>query len=263
MTFDPDHDPDREHDALQRSQHWTSRGERHAALLALLAAPDPQGPLWPRWQLAMAACRSAAAVRDEVLAMGAAARLQTLQRLAALTAAEDDRSALRRAALDLLAGADGAAAPRLAWLRLLLLRRLLGPARLPRAAAGQQPLALLGVPVAQVTGWLAATWAGPEAQPPPSAVSARRTLRAALALRRLHPMQRPLLVKRWLDLAAHSGALAHADGAEALALACRLLDSPEPPALAEALACAPFVATAATPGASPAAGRRAAQLRSL
>jgi Zn-dependent protease with chaperone function len=124
--FDATQHPDRssaserEAEALQRIGHWHSRGERHAALLALLIADDAAAAPWPAWRAATAAWPVAEAVRTEVQALGPAARLQTFETLVRRTAEAGDGRSLWRAACT-LATSDAAR------LRLWVLRRGLRP----------------------------------------------------------------------------------------------------------------------------------------
>ena len=50
-------------------------------------------------------------------------------------------------------------------------------------------------------------------------------------MRQLSPMQRPLLLRAWLQAAEHSGLSGHAGSADALHLACLVLDVPVPEVL--------------------------------
>ena len=61
--------------------------------------------------------------------------------------------------------------------------------------------------------------------------SVRASLRASLRLRRLHPMQAPVLARAWVE-AIPSERLADERIADTLQLACRLLGTPHPHALA-------------------------------
>jgi hypothetical protein len=217
---------ERETEALQRIGFWHSRGERHAALLALLIADDGARAPWPAWRAATAAWPVADAVRNEVLALGPAARLRTLETLGRRTADAGDGRALWHAS-GILATTDAAR------LRRWVLRRCLWPPRPPRvapartldamapeAAAAMALLApLLGLPVPSVHRYR----------------SRRSTVHRALPLRHLHPMQRPRLVRRWLQATEAAGRLGDAGALASLALACRLLDSPVPPAVSDRL----------------------------
>jgi hypothetical protein len=64
-----------------------------------------------------------------------------------------------------------------------------------------------------------------------SAPLPRRDLHLALRVRRIAPMQRPLLLRAWLVAAERSGLAGDASTADALHLACIALDVPVPEAL--------------------------------
>lgn len=214
---------EREREALQRIEFWHSAVERHAALLTLLIVDDGDAAPWSAWHDATAGWRSAAAVRTEVQALGPAARLQTFETIARRTAEAGDGRALLRAAFP-LAVSDGAR------LRLWVLRRWLGPLARRRAA---QAVALeaLAPAAAVAKAWLARITGAL-----PVTGAARPSVRKALRLRHLHPMQRPRVVRQWMQDAASAGRLAEPRAVAALVLACHLLDSPVPPALTQRLA---------------------------
>ena len=71
---------------------------------------------------------------------------------------------------------------------------------------------------------------GPAAGLAPATLA--HSLQLALRLRRLSPMQRPLLLRAWLVAATQSGLQHHAGCGDALHLACLLLDVPVPETLA-------------------------------
>jgi hypothetical protein len=230
--FDATQHPDRssaaerEAEALQRIGYWHSRGERYAALLALLIADDGAAAPWPAWRAATAGWPAAGSVRSEVQALGPAARLQTFETLVQRTAEAGDGRTLWRSA-GALATTDAAR------LRLWVLRRGLRPPRPPRLAAAFTLEAL--APAAGAAMVLLAPLLGIPAtashmRPGPA------TLRSALRLRHLHPMQRPRLVRQWLQAAQTAGRMDDAGALLTLALACRLLDSPVPPAVVDQLA---------------------------
>jgi hypothetical protein len=103
--FDATQHPDRssaaerEAEALQRIGHWHSRGERHAALLALLIADEAAAAPWPAWRAATAAWPAAEAVRTEVQALRPAARLLSFETMLQRTAEAGDGRADRVAQL--------------------------------------------------------------------------------------------------------------------------------------------------------------------
>ena len=231
----------REAEALDRIARWHGPGERYAALLALLVEPgDSTG--WAAWSHATANLPLADSVRRELDALGPPSRMQVFETLARRSAAAPraELLALLRAARAQRAGASG----RLRW---LALRRLLRarPARLPTAEPADS-LAALWPQVVAATACLAitmrldpqdaSTWQSTAlrelrsdaASPTPSAASAV----AALQLRRLSAMQRPQLACAWVE-AMPSARLDDAWVCDALQMACWLLDTPLPPALAQ------------------------------
>jgi hypothetical protein len=66
---------------------------------------------------------------------------------------------------------------------------------------------------------------------PPTVPAGQRELMAALRVRRLSVMQRPLLLRAWIDAAQPSGAALPPVGADALHLSCLALKVPVPDAL--------------------------------
>lgn len=259
-------------DAWTRLERLAGEGECHAAVLALLQTPGsarerraweeatqgvehraslhdciarlPPGARLPALDRLLHTCADAPLARRQAL-------LQTLRRMMC---------------------ADGQIRPldRLAWL--VVRHRLAGPARPHRGGLREHnelehlPLALRQA-IAQFTAYLArlvphATGAGHdgvlvssagtlwhdavlrgvwghEAHPPtchvPDVDSLARALQTVQALGWMH---RPVLARLWTDAATtRPGLLVHADeplpvAAEALWLACALLDTPLPPALA-------------------------------
>ncbi len=252
---------EREREALDRIERWHGPGEWQAAMLALAISPAaPDAPArWEAWLTATADLNVAAAVRREIEALGPAARRQvftTLMQRARSAPAGQRRQqwrALRRrgAALPPSAAAE--------W-QALALRLLLSPRAAPAQHAGGAAAALerhahaahaashqlarvLGAPADATQAWRQAAAAalteyGAPAPRGPSAGLApptqRRELQLALRVRRVGPMQRPLLVRAWLLAAEQSGLAAHAGTGDALHLACLLLDVPLPESLAPA-----------------------------
>ncbi|HEY2929934.1 M48 family metalloprotease [Piscinibacter sp.] len=231
----------REAEALDRIARWHGPGERYAALLALLVEPgDTAG--WTAWSRSTAHLPLADSVRGEIDALGPPSRMQVFETLARRSAAAPTAEllALLRAARAQRAGASS----RLRWLALRRLLRAL-PARLPTPEPADS-LAALWPQVVAATACLAlAMRLGPQdtagwqtsalralrsdaASPPPSAASAA----AALQLRRLSAMQRPQLVCAWVE-AMPSARLDDPRVCDALQMACWLLDTPLPPALAQ------------------------------
>jgi Zn-dependent protease with chaperone function len=215
-----------ERDAGARLALRQGPGEVRAALLAGLVGDDESAAA--RWQALTRPRPHAPAVRAELRALSAPTRLTTLRELA-LRLPASDRPALRRDARQL------------ARTNLERLRRvvLLAPwRRAPRAAA---PLADLGDAAAAATALLAgcfdgagtpasAAWAAQVWQVLGTTPPAARRLLAARRLRRLAPMQRPLLVRAWVG-AADEALRRQPAVVEALLLGCALLDTPAPPAL--------------------------------
>ena len=246
----------REQEALARIGRWHGPGEWQAGMLAL--AIDAEAPdrelAWAAWQAATADLGVAATVRLETEALGANARRQVFTLLvqrARSTAAAPCR-ALRSALMKRWAALPPT--PALRW-RALALSLLLG-VRMRRARPAHAGLAQHAEAAHAATGLLASSLgAEPEAcqrwhnaavqalmamdvAPPrgPAAGLAPATLahslQLALRLRRLSPMQRPLLLRAWLVAATQSGLQHHAGCGDALHLACLLLDVPVPETLA-------------------------------
>jgi hypothetical protein len=85
--------------------------------------------------------------------------------------------------------------------------------------------------------WLTAAWAALQAMelpaprgPAPGLAppTATRDLMASLRVRRLSPMQRPLLLRAWTEAARTAGLLSRTATADALHLACVALDVAPP-----------------------------------
>ncbi|MGL6110662.1 MAG: M48 family metalloprotease [Rubrivivax sp.] len=214
-----------ERDALQRASHWRSRGECHAALLAWLIADDGAQAPWPAWRALVGDQPYVEQLRSDWLVLEAHSRWRVFDAL--ITRARQgppaDRAALVRAARGL--GAQGAARLR----RTLLVRRL----RSRPDLHGALPLEALTGACAHATGLLAqamgaqaAHWASELGAA--SAAAPRR----AFSLRRLHAMQRPRVARAWVDAAVRCALLRDQPAALGLLVAaCRLLDTPPPPAL--------------------------------
>ena len=229
----------REAQALQRIARWHGPGERYAALLALLV--DPGGKTaWNAWARATAELPLAGAVRVELEALCAGARMQVFDMLARRTSLAPPAEAwsLLRSARLLRSGA----ASRLRW---LALRRLLRTRamHLPTPHAVNS-VAALWPQIVAATACLALTMRLADQEAQAWSTAALRALHAdatvpsrtaanavlALQLRRLSPMQRPQVVRAWVE--AMPVAKLHDDGVlDALQIACWLLDTPLPPAL--------------------------------
>jgi len=217
-----------ERDALQRAAFWRSRSERHAALLAWLIAEDGAQAPWAAWSQRVGNAAFIERLREDWLLLGPTARWQVFDALVASTraASAEDRFALLRAARG-LAQHGGAR------MRLMLLRRALRGATAPmrgRRNLDELTPALNAATalVAQAIGVQGSAWAA--ALGGPAAVTLGAPSRA-IALRRLHAMQRPRIARAWAEAAAQVGVLDDAAGANLLVVACRLLDTPLPSAL--------------------------------
>ncbi len=239
---DPTHDPAwhgksaREDEAMARIALWYGAGQCQAALLVWLAEGRAVAVPGVAPQLFEAA-------RGELAALSPLARLDTLAMLARRLRdmAPAQLPGLRRAAREAARGAHGR-------LRRLLLVTWLSP----RHAARPLPshgvsLESLGDEVATVTVLLGVALALPResaiawrsASLAACGVVARSrqlssTARWALGLQRLAPMQRPRLVRAWVDSLPPE--LLDAPRAELLQIVCRLLDTPHPPLLQQCAA---------------------------
>jgi Zn-dependent protease with chaperone function len=216
----------RETDALARFALRHGPGELRATLLAALADEAAYAQATRGFALA-------AAVRADLLALSAPVRLATL-REAALRLPAAQRGSLR------------AEARRLTRTNLDRLRRAALLAAWHKPVRTTTPLAQLSQEAAAATALLAgcftsagtvasARWAEAVWQAlgtPAPAATTNRLLRVR-RLRRLAPMQRPQLVRAWVD-AAHDELLRQPAVAEALLIACTMLDSPLPPRLRHA-----------------------------
>jgi Zn-dependent protease with chaperone function len=225
------------HDALQNPA-WASAhqhevdalrhgpGELRAALLAGLATDEAS------YTRATRGIASAGAVRADLLALSAPVRLATLRELALRVPARD-RGALRSDARALTHTKNKLerlrrAALFAAWHATVRATRPLD--QLTReAAAATAVLAgcFVGVGTAAGAHWADAVWRRLASSPP-----ATNRLLAVRRLRRLSPMQRPQLVRLWVD-AVDPALWRHPSVVETLLLACTLLDTPLPPALAD------------------------------
>ena len=246
----------REQDALARIELWHGPGEWQAAMLALAIDPTASDieTRWTAWQAATAGLNVAASVRREVVTLGAAARRQVfttlMQRARSAAPAQrrllwralmqrwpqlppTDTSQWRALALGLLLGQRRLSAHAVAAATLehhaaaahaasLLLAQALGAA--PDAAQ-----AWLNAAASQLTELGATAVRGPGVGLAPA--TALRSLQLALRVRRIAPMQRPLLLRAWLLASERSGLADHAGTGDALHLACLLLDLPLPASL--------------------------------
>ena len=218
----------REHDALRRIDQWYGVGEWQAAMLAL--AIDPRAPDAPaRWRgyaAATADLHVAATVRGEIESLGAPARRDVMAKL--LERARQSPPLQRQRLLrewkqrrrhPALAGANAAADQ---W-RALVVRHAFAP---PSKAQPRGTLATHADAVRAATRCMSRVLTGdaalqerwhdaaiaaleamdlpPRSSPggglaPPTVRADRRELHSALRVRRLSAMQKPLLLRAWLD----------------------------------------------------------------
>lgn len=257
-------------DAWSQLEHLQGEGERRAAVLALLLTRGSERER-RAWEEATHGVASSGQVRDWTWQLPASARLPALRGLLRQCATEplEVRQALLHSLRRLMC-ADGhvSALDRLAWLTVR--QQLAGPLRPHRGGVREHnalehlPLALRQA-IAQFTAYLArmvpvdapgvdgvlvgvfgTTWYdtvmrgvwGAEALPPTCHVPDVDGLgRALQTLQGLGWMHRPVLARLWTDAADTRPGLRVPTGealptaAEALWLACTLLDTPHPPAL--------------------------------
>lgn len=246
----------REQDALARIELWHGPGEWQAAMLALAIDPTASDieTRWTAWQAATADLNVAASVRREIVTLGAAARRQVFTTLMqrARSAAPAQRRLLWRALMQRWPRLPPTDASQ--W-RALALGLLLGQRRLSAHAVAAATLehhaaaahaathqlaqalgaapdaaqAWLNAAASQLTELGATAVRGPGVGLAPA--TALRSLQLALRVRRIAPMQRPLLLRAWLLASERSGLADHAGTGDALHLACLLLDLPLPASL--------------------------------
>jgi Zn-dependent protease with chaperone function len=240
----------REREALDRIERWHGPGEWQAAMLALAIEAPAAGAAarWDAWRQATADLAVAPAVRREIEALGAGARRQTFA-LLLRRACSDPPPRQRQARRALLQRWRACRLPPAAQWRALVIGLQLGPrpalalrasapAELGRHAdaahaATRRLASALGVAPAASQAWqraassaLAEFGAAAPRRPAPA-----RDLSLAPRVRRIAPMQRPLLLRAWLVAAERSGLTGDAGTADALHLACIALDVPVPEAL--------------------------------
>lgn len=258
-------------DVWSRLERLQGEGERRAAVLALLLTPDSARER-RAWDEATRGVETKTQVRRWAGQLPASARLPALAALLLQCTAEPlaARQALLQSLRRMMC-ADGqvGALDRLVWLTVR--HRLAGPTRPHRGGVREHnelehlPLALRQA-IAQFTAYLArmvpegapnvagvlvgaagTAWYGTvvrsvwsaDTHPPTCQVPDVDGLgRALQALHALGWMHRPVLARLWIDAATvRPGLLVRPDdalpvAAEALWLACALLDTPLPPALA-------------------------------
>ncbi|WP_428421574.1 hypothetical protein [Methylibium sp.] len=253
-------------DALSRLSFVNGPGERLAALLALLLTPGSE-PERRAWAEATAGVAVAARLAADVERLTPSARLPVFEALLerSRSAALPERQTLVETARGVMA-ADGQVSP-LDRLRWLTLRHRLGEAPLapPGAALGRRAGDMMGtaaaefailsaflariVPEAADDGGIGAAgqaWHGRALAPWDSVLAPRggaaalcrvpdgEQLRRALrSVQGLSWMQRPVLLRAWIDaLPAPGPAVLGQEACDALRLAATLLDAPLPPSLA-------------------------------
>jgi Zn-dependent protease with chaperone function len=226
----------REREALERIGRWHGATQLRIALLALLADAGPASAQ-DRWQAWTAGLHFAADTHATLSALGPAGRREALELLAARMAAtlQTEQILLLRQARML---ADEAPALRLRCIALRCrlktgARRLhwhLGPAMAQMAGetlAATRALAL-AMPFSAVE---ALQWQQAVARAlglPQHSIAGAVHWRGALRLRRLSSIDRPRVLRAWLEALP---APADECALESLLMACWILDTPLPPAL--------------------------------
>ncbi len=244
---------ERERDALRRTMQWYGIGEWQAAMLAL--AIDPQAPdaaaRWRAYEAATADLHVAGAVREEVQALRTGARRQVMATLldrVRQSPPQHQRRLQREWALrrSRLRGANTTADQ---W-RAIVIRHAFAPPRRAPARGGLADHAdevraatrcmarVLTLDLFTQDQWHDAAIAALESMglprqrspgiglAPPTVPTHQRELQAALRVRRLSVMQRPLLVRAWIEASKGSALPPH--GADALHLLCLALNVPAP-----------------------------------
>jgi hypothetical protein len=242
-------DAERERDALRRIEQWYGIGEWQAAMLAL--AIDPQAAdaaaRWRAYEAATADLHVASAVREEVQALRTGARRQVMATLLdrvrqspPLHQQRLRREWAQRRRHPALASAN---TPADQWRALVIHHAFAAPRRAPargtlathaeavRAATRCMARVLTSNPVTQ-DQWHDAAVAALESMglppmrgpgvglAPPTVPVDQRELHAALRLRRLSVMQRPLVVRAWVEAAQRCALPLQAEGGDMLHLLC-------------------------------------------
>lgn len=242
-------------DAASHLARLQGPGELHAALLGLLLPAGSQRA-GRAWEIETEGLAGAAAVREAVLALPAAARLPWFELL--LERMRGQPQAARQGLMEAtrrVMSARGVARPidRLHW---LAMRQKLGPPPEFSAGTGASDLTTIddaavlaistfaahlarlvpGPEESDGTAWYeaaTAAWKVRHLVPPLRAPSADELVPALQAMQSLGWMLRPVLLRDWVDAAVQLSAhqrLAD-EPADALRLTCLLLDTPRPPAL--------------------------------
>lgn len=222
----------REAEALARIERAHGPAEWLAAMLALALPLE-------RFEAAATGIGIPARIADEVYALRAGARRRTFAAL--VRRATVWPMALRRVRLREWHRRLDAREPALAW-RAFVARHVCAPQRVGRAVLADQTGAAhaatravagaLGLPPEAHRHWLAAVEAElstlgalpPQGRAGLAPLVPQRELLLALRVRRLSPMQRPLLARSWLHAAEATGVLAEPQVADALHLAFVALD---------------------------------------
>jgi hypothetical protein len=226
----------REREALERIGRWHGATQLRIALLALLTDAGPASAQ-DRWQAWTDGLHFAADTRATLSLLGPAGRREALELLTARMAAtpQPEQTLLLRQARDL-----GEEAPALRLRCIALRHRLktcarrlhwhLGPAMAQmaeEALAATRALAL-AVPFSAVE---ALQWQQAVVQAlalPQRSLAGAVHWRRALGLRRLSSIDRPRVLRAWLQALPTP---ADERALEALLMACWILDTPLPPAL--------------------------------
>ncbi len=243
---------DEERTAIDVLSRVNGPGELRAAILAMLLTPNSERE-YRAWRDETRGLSTANALRREVKKLGPAVRLPWLETLLKRLARNPmpDRQALMEATRRVMA-ADGQIRPidRLHW---LLMRQLLGggtpPAITATAQGDMSEVSLHSMrQVARLTaflsrmipggdGWYMTVmqpWLTGSNLPPCDPPDADGLVTALMDVQELPWMLKPVVARAWVDAALTrkaAGTLVP-EAADALRLACRLLDSPLPPDLA-------------------------------
>jgi Zn-dependent protease with chaperone function len=250
----------RAREALERIARWHGPGEWQAGMLALFIAGDASPGVagrWRAWQAVTADLTVGPAVKAEIDVLGARQRRRVFDQLLARGAAAPapTRRRLWRAWSKRWREMEGPSrlAPPQAW-RALVLRHGLGaspPAAPSRGSLASHAAAVhaatrhigrcFGLSADEERAWQARALGALQAfdLPPPRGPAAglaptvtERNLLRALRVRQLSPMQRPLLLRAWVEAAQATNVLERASTADALHLVCTALQLPLPDALA-------------------------------
>jgi Zn-dependent protease with chaperone function len=244
---------ERERDALRRVEQWYGIGEWQAAMLAL--AIDPRAPdsaaRWRAYEAATADLHVATAVREEVQALRPSTRRQVVAKLLdrVRQSPPQHQRRLQREWAQRRAAPAGANAPADQWRALVIRHTFAPPQRAPARgrladhadevrAATRCMARVLASDVFTQDQWHDAAIAALESMglphqrgpgiglAPPTVPAHQHELHAALRVRRLSVMQKPLLVRAWIDAAQGIELTSHST--DALHLLCVALNVPAP-----------------------------------